>query len=326
MRKQLILCLGALILSSFVTAHARRIPYREPPPVASCIMPAAGADDRVIVYADDIDAISNVTVAGQDEVTFYTRIEIEPGFQRLYFILPTSHPTIFEFTGATHRVSHVAMIAAPRFMNAAVPPVGAVGLRAQRVSVHHACAGYLDYFSRRWESSAREEFAAVVGVPVTDVTQTEHVYSTAFPSRVTTPYTARTQRPARVPEEVWTQHRRFYRGDLPDINPRNVVGARAERYDILPNQWGLVQLLENGTLRYMGGEPFHGVYRVERPMARYPAGLHGAHRVLFDLPAGMPAPEGDPGAACVLFANGAHAGYCPPSDIEELRRASGGGR
>jgi len=66
--------------------------------------------------------------------------------------------------------------------------------------------------------------------------------------------------------------------------------GKVEPYEVLPRQYGLRQLVEQGKL-----ERTEDGYRIVQPIPRFPTGLAGAHRVTFYLPEGMPIPSGDLG-------------------------------
>jgi hypothetical protein len=89
---------------------------------------------------------------------------------------------------------------------------------------------------------------------------------------------------------------RYYPGGLVEIDPSQVVAAApAARYDVLPNQAGLIQLVQAGALaRNKSGE-----FLIERKI-RFPAELNGAHSVRFLLLRGVPEPDGHPGHSCVI--------------------------
>jgi hypothetical protein len=89
---------------------------------------------------------------------------------------------------------------------------------------------------------------------------------------------------------------RFYPGGVVEIDPANVVASwPAERYEVLPSQAGLLQLVQNGALtRNRSGE-----FLIHQKI-RFPAGLSGAQQVKFLLLRGVPKPEGDPGHSEVI--------------------------
>jgi hypothetical protein len=85
-----------------------------------------------------------------------------------------------------------------------------------------------------------------------------------------------------------------------------VSSVPAARYEVLPQQAGLVQLLASGALK----QNSLGEYIV-REKIRFPAGLHGAHSVTILVIKGVPYPDGDPGHSCVI--------------VEETGEKKGGG-
>lgn len=81
-----------------------------------------------------------------------------------------------------------------------------------------------------------------------------------------------------------------------EIDPASVVArVRAARYDELPREAGLLQLLERGALNWTGD----GEFLVKRKV-RFPAELGGAHSARFLLPRDVPEPDGDAGHSCVI--------------------------
>jgi hypothetical protein len=84
---------------------------------------------------------------------------------------------------------------------------------------------------------------------------------------------------------------RFSPGGIAQVDHTKVVASRpAEPYDVLPQQAGLVQLVQSGALAQNG----RGEFLIQRKI-RFPAELYGAHSVKFLLLRGVPEPEGDPG-------------------------------
>ena len=83
---------------------------------------------------------------------------------------------------------------------------------------------------------------------------------------------------------LWRAARRFGTHRVRAVRPSEVVGGRAQTYDVLPQEAGLLQLTEAGAIRR---DPARGYwemsFRVVRPIARFPAGLAGAHSVSFIL-------------------------------------------
>jgi hypothetical protein len=88
--------------------------------------------------------------------------------------------------------------------------------------------------------------------------------------------------------------RHIHPGGLVEIDPRSVVASqRVERYDVMPEEAGLIRLEQDGAItRNSSGE-----FLVHRKI-RFPAGLYGMLR--FRIQKGTPMPEGDPGHSCVI--------------------------
>lgn len=84
-------------------------------------------------------------------------------------------------------------------------------------------------------------------------------------------------------------YRSFHAGGLVLINPTDVIAsAGAETYQVLPQEAGLLQLLEDGSIEGLGDR----LYRITKPISRFPSGLAGAHSVSFVLAEGVPMPAG----------------------------------
>lgn len=92
--------------------------------------------------------------------------------------------------------------------------------------------------------------------------------------------------------------RRFYAGGIVEIDPNDVFAPpKAQAYDVLPQQAGLLQLLRAGSL-----EGTHdGYFLITKPIARFPAGLNGAHGVKIIVKKGVPLPAGNPGHSMVIM-------------------------
>jgi hypothetical protein len=91
--------------------------------------------------------------------------------------------------------------------------------------------------------------------------------------------------------------KRFSPGGVVEIDPAKVTATAAvERYQVLPQQAGLIQLVEDGTLT----QNRSGDFLVHRK-TRFPAELNGAHSVRFLVLRGVPMPDGDPGHSCVVM-------------------------
>jgi len=69
----------------------------------------------------------------------------------------------------------------------------------------------------------------------------------------------------------------------------------AERYEVLPQEAGLIQLVRSGALKQNIGREFLITKKI-----RMPAGLSGGHLAKFVLLRGVPEPDGDFGHSTVI--------------------------
>lgn len=262
-----------------------------------CGIPRPARGQRVVLvgaYAGE--GMSTVALGGQDVETTVAYVDIEPGREPLFVVLMSYRSMIWVFRGATQRVAHAALMT--RSVDNQPPAVGAVGLQRERVSTHPACYQYFRNANDRQARVASEALARTIGRPIDHLVGVSYASAVALPSGTLTE--SRWDRSAMTPQgyddRLWREALRFSPAGLIEINPASVVGARAERYRVYPNQFGLAQLVRSGHLAYEGGETF----RMLRTPPRYPAELNGAHSVVFIRPGNVSEPPGSPGHSCVL--------------------------
>jgi hypothetical protein len=92
-----------------------------------------------------------------------------------------------------------------------------------------------------------------------------------------------------------TKYKMFYPAGIIEVDAKKVVAnAPPAPYVVLPNQAGLIQLVQQGALTYSNGE-----FQIRKKI-RFPAELYGANAAKFLLLKGVPVPDGDPGHSCVV--------------------------
>jgi hypothetical protein len=310
--KLTLVALAAASLFYTSNAAAMRIAPREQLP--TCNLPAPTPRDRILLHHARTDLVSNVALVTRDDVTNVANIVIEPGAQPLYLLLVSSHdPVIWNITGATNRISRAVLVGryAPGTHTVAV---GAVGITERIVTTHVFCDGVPALAAPRdnpYMVHVMGVLRPMLGREPEIITADEVGSSVALPSgRVTPPGPDVTRPFLGFDRNEWTEVVRFHDGHLARINPADVIGAPAFRYDVLPQEFGLAQLVGNGSLRRMpSSRPGNHVYRLRRPIARIPAGLAGAHLVKFEVPPGVPRPAGDLAHSClVMLVSGAEEG------------------
>ncbi|WP_441242531.1 hypothetical protein [Tardiphaga sp. 768_D3_N2_1] len=288
--------------------------YRTRAERAGCEMPRASEKAQVVLFGSyETETLSNVTLGSQDNVVHAGRVNIETGADPVYVVLTSYAPTIWQFTGATERVERVVVTSLSTGPNRSEPGqrplAGVTGVGKERV-VFFNRPNCLPYF---YESPSAGSFQSVGSVRTAtgkapDVTSAVYaVRSFAAPSgAIVSVKKDKNAEPVGPANETITNAPnsdaksdlfRYSPGGVVDIDPQAVVGsAPAQKYEVMPQQAGLVQLLSSGALvRAKGGE------YIVKQKTRFPSGLAGAHSVTFLLPTGVPYPEGDPGHSCVVI-------------------------
>jgi Ca2+-binding EF-hand superfamily protein len=288
-----------------------------------CEMPRASEQAKVILLsAYETDAISTTTIGDQDVVVHAGRIHVEPGNEPLYVVIASYSAIIWQFSGATDRIERAVLTSATNRPNGGdpqgSPAVGATGLPAERVHFLKR-AGCINYFSESPSRAAAAATALVRGETGKEPTIAAAEYSVmefAVPSGK--PQRTRKQDSRLIIQKdsgtlritgdassivvqsgarnLLSEFHRFSPGGLIEIDPKTVVSSQpAERYDVLPQQAGLLQLVQSGALTMNRS----GEFLIHRKI-RFPGGLHGAHAVKFLLLRGVPEPDGDPGHSDVM--------------------------
>jgi hypothetical protein len=302
---------------------------------AGCEMPRASEKAKVVVLSSyETEALSSVTLGSQDNVVHAGRVVVEPGSEPLYVIGVSYSPIIWQFSGTVERVERVVLTSShtgPNTSDAKQPPLaGATGISQERVSFLGK-TNCLHYFYETPTSTSLETLAAIrggVGKEPETVAAKYSVAAFSIPSgriesrrenkssMLTISKTEGSLKiignPSNVivqagPSNAKSEMYRFSPGGVIDIDPKAVVSSQpAAKYEVLPRQAGLVQLLASGALQ----QNRSGEYIV-RNKIRFPAGLYGAHSVTFLIMKGSPYPDGDPGHSCVIMEeSGEKKGSC----------------
>jgi hypothetical protein len=311
-----VLCVGS-------DAAATRIAPRATLP--TCHLPTPSPRDRILLHHAHTGLVSNVALVTRDDVTYVANIAIEPGGTPLYLLLVSPHkPVIWNITGATNRITRAVLVGSHAHGTQTVA-VGAIGVRENLVTTHILCNGVPELAAPR-DSAYMTHMMGILrpmlGREPEIIVASEEGNSVALPSGRVAPLGPDVTRPfLGFDRNEWSEVVRFHNGHLARVSRARVVGAPAMRYDILPQEFGLAQLVGNGSLRRMPSPRFgHQVYRLQRPISRIPAGLYGAHLVKFEVPMGMPRPPGDLAHSClVTLANSAREGVSCDSFQPERR-------
>ena len=289
-----------------------------------CEMPKASPASKVLLLgAYETDSLSTVALGSQDEVTGVGNVAVEAGSEPLYLVIASYRPTIWRFSGSTERIERVVVLAQrswhDKTTNKPVALAGVVGLPADKVSFPKR-TDCMQYF-HEVPSVASAQAAGVVRVmagKAPDVVagkyelNTFHVPSARIeavkndrPRVLVIQKSAGTLTIEGDPRNIQVvtpngnlerELLRFNPGGVVAVEADKVVASvKAEPYEVLPEQAGLIQLVQSGALT----QNRMGEFLINRKI-RYPAGLAGAHSVKFLLRRGVPAPDGSPGHSCVM--------------------------
>ncbi|WP_413872905.1 hypothetical protein [Albidovulum sp.] len=307
------------VMRAFASATAERpdLPV-EPANVApgrDCRPPLPGKTAEILLVSGyEGAALSNIAVAGPDQETTAARLVIEPGERPLYIVVSAYEAMLWQIEGATERVERI--VVQPR-RAAAGPGAGVTGLPEERVSFVPAGACFEPFHEAANGIKAnwvRQALAGPLGRAADGVVASYTLGFTALPSGrdVTPPPAPRPVQKDALGRPVFTVDmnapdvlmRRFHPAGLSTVDPAAVIAPeKVSAYDVLPQEAGLGQLLETGALvpaREDLGRGLGRAFIIRKPIARFPAGLAGAHSVTFILGKGVAMPAGDPGHSAVL--------------------------
>jgi hypothetical protein len=285
----------------------------------ACVMPAASPEAEVVLLGVyDAEAISSVAIGTQDQTVETAALTIESGDKPLYVVIVSHTPIIWRLSGAVQRVERLVLVSntglAQEGVRTPIPLVGETGLQADRVTflVRTDC---LEYFKEAPSVAAAQAAALVrarTGKEPTTVAAQYKIGEFLVPSGAARSVarkggpgfplmvfpgagTLRIERESGSmtistgSDDPGSSLGRFNAGGVVEIDVTTVVASLPpEPYIVLPQEAGLVQLLQAGVLtRNSGGE-----YLIHKK-TRYPAGLCGAHAVTFLLMRGVPEPDGN---------------------------------
>lgn len=295
----------------------------QPANSSMCKYPAPSPDAMVLYLSGDHgSAVSTVAVAGVDRNTSVAVLDIEKGDKPLYIIATAGGAIIWKIEGENSRVEH--FVAGYGRVG-----VGVAGIPKNNVTFLPDAACISQPFSNPDSGKAltiRKGLSQRVGKTIDRVISNYELSKITLPLGIMSRPQATTKRgtvimqngkryvitpdglklldiPKTEAEDALEKRLlhslyRFYPGGIVELDAKDVVASsKAENYAVLPNQAGLLQLAREGALEQT--EDGHLV--IVKPIARFPAGLNGAHSVKFILGKGIKMPAGDPGHSEVIL-------------------------
>jgi len=265
--------------------------------------------DILFLSGNQGTGLSSVAVTGLDRETQVARLIIEKGEKPLYIMASSGRALIWEIKGDVNRISKFVVSRNPHKAGAGV---GVTGLPKDKITfLDRSCHSF---FTRKSNSDAlitTAKWTNMVGSEPDHVITNSTIFSMKLPSGVNKKRSDLSvkmrDKANRTPENIAIQkarqiltqkdeHRKsnlflnYYDG-LVMIDPKTVIAPEpVKTYDVFPNSAGISQLIKSKHLKPLESR----TYKIVKPIARFPAGLHGGHRVKFILGKNIPYPEGDP--------------------------------
>lgn len=270
---------------------------------AGCDFPRPGADDKVFVIGSyEAGRLSSVSVAGQDRETETSEIHIEDGKEPIYLVATSYTPMIWRLTGHTERISH--------FVSNAHRGVGVIGIDKDKATLTGLGLCTIRFDKNNINKATFDSLAAAIGKQVDGIFDSYTLPGLIIPSQAVAPKDWPPSRKGNasrktefqtgtlkaVDRKIMESFRRFSPGGVAFLDAASVIASgTAEDYQVLPQEAGLVQLMQDGAVTLE-----RGYYVINKPIARFPAGLNGSHSVRFLLEDGVPMPAGSPGHSKVI--------------------------
>jgi Ca2+-binding EF-hand superfamily protein len=292
---------------------------------AACAMPkASDAAKVVLVGSYGPEALSSATIGSQDLAVRTGVIDVEPGKEPLYLVVTSFDPAIWRLRGAVGRIERLVLATGRPERTGELPQdksvVGATNIGVDRITFLPP-GKCIKFFFDAPSGDAAVAAAAViseVGKGIATIAGRYSFSAVAVPSgrmhslsgpgegkTLVIQQTAGTLKVLGSSKNIVVQAgaidpktnlHRFSPGGVVIIDPKSVVASLpVEKYDVLPQEAGLIQLLKEGKV----AQNRSGEYLIKKKI-RFPAALVGAHLVKFLLLRGVPQPDGDPGHSTVI--------------------------
>jgi hypothetical protein len=284
--------------------------------------------DLILVGAYEGSQVSTVTMAGQDEDTTSASLIIEKGSKPLTVVLSSFEAMVWTFSGDVGRIDKVVAVSGKENPLDGNSAVGIVGIPREKVEFFKSPNCLQNAY--REGSGAQAHLSALAGAKLAKFVPEYEIGALSLPSGQNNNQEtndnlviesldnwAKRQTNNRLAEFSnakaavdlaqlnWMAKNviRFNPRGIADFELKDVVSVvKAENYQVLPQQSGLLQLVKAGAMTIDECESSGGSYRVVGPM-RYPAGLGGSHSVNFTVKHGVEAPTGDPVHSEVKFSD-----------------------
>ena len=269
-----------------------------------CNAPKPSKKDLLVSFGSyEAQAISTVTVAGQDKETTTGKIIIQEGNQPIYLILSSYSPIIWQIEGDIDRISK--LVVGGSRSESGLAQAGVTGLPESKIFFDSKGKCVKHYYNYE---DAEGTMAKILIKKSFDKEPDLFVGNYGF-SEVQLPEfnpkgegseMMRKPVPEGFDHMTWIYVTHFYNGGVVSLEKQKVISEnKVEDYEVLPSQAGISQLVYQKKLKVVNSG-FPGEYKIIKEIPRFPAELTGSHSATFILGKGIKMPEGDIGHSCLI--------------------------
>lgn len=231
--------------------------------IAGCMPTKAENNEKIIfISAYEGNAISTISVAGQEKETNVIPVQIDNGDEKLYIVAASFSPTIWQFKGDTDRISKL-LLAGPRATDSNVGEkhkinTGATGVTADKITFQNAHACGIANAYNKDPSKKKTALAALKRIlgRQPDLYYSEYNVTGfhIFRERVNTDISKEIEDSQKNPpdgfdEDLWSKHIQYMPGGVIDLTGEKIVSdSPAIPYEVLPKWAGFSKLAYEGAI------------------------------------------------------------------------------
>ncbi len=280
--------------------RTKKIHERDSSVTPKCEVPFISNDTRlIIVDSHQGSYVSSVTTVGQTGgFTGAAEISVKKQNKPLQIILLSNNPIIYNFIEGGEYINHVYLISTheklqpSKDQDADISANGIINLSKEKIT----------FLTR----DCKQNLEKWLGGPANNNSRQQSFKKvTIYKDRVEyDPWIKGSAGAPAQPEfdkDLWDYAIKFYPAGIMNIDPTQVISHRiAEKYEILPNLFGIAKLVYEGKLEKTS-DP--SVLRIVSPITYFPSGLKGGVSKNFILEKGIPMPAGNHGHSCIMRPN-----------------------
>ncbi len=326
------------------------------------------SETAAVVFSSTVPtgALSTVRLGSQDITTYVADVRVEKGSGPFYGVLVSPRPVIWNVEAKGDDLDRLVIIGPAKHNSLKAGVRGVVANKVTFVPLD-ACQIKEGIIYRSEKDKVRRFLEGRLGRPPDHIVGQDRRAKTIVLGRSasrdadgaslgawTESYSEEARRRAHqapnpkdpIADQLKSEILRFYPGGIRELAPAEVLSpVKVTRYRILPNQAGLLQLLEDGAIRETSldearawqdsaSKPYQFRlspdfrYRPRKWPPRFvvtrqiqlPPVMGGAHSSSFLIPVGVPEPRGDRGHNCFFYMEGSRVGPETCAGVEPKAR------